>query len=44
MEAMVTKHANQSLVQDFLSYVQDPERINGMKKKLDVVLSKFQVC
>ncbi len=40
----VTKHANQSTAQNALSYMRDPGRINGMRKKLDAIPSKFQVC
>ncbi len=40
----VTKRACRSSVRNVLSYVRDPGKIDGMKKKLDAVLAKFQVC
>ena len=44
VSAAVTKRANRSTARNALSYMRDPGRIDGMKKKLDAVLSKFQVC
>ena len=44
VSAELTKRAHRSSARNALSYMLDPGRIDGMKKKLDAVLTKFQVC
>ena len=44
VEAKLAKRARRSGLRNFLSYIRDPVWIDGMKEKLNVVLSKFQVC
>ncbi len=44
VSAEVAKRTHRSSARNVLSYLQDPGRIDGMKKKLDVVLREFQVC
>jgi len=39
----VKKRADRSSVRNALSYMRDPGKIDGMKKKLDAVLVKFQL-
>ena len=44
MSDSVKKRADRSSFRNALSYMRDPGKIDGMKKKLDAVLVKFQVC
>jgi len=44
MSDSVKKHADQSSFQNAVSYMWDLGKIEGMKKKLDAILVKFQVC